>query len=272
MAPSIDDITDDIKKNTSNSNSALNQQMGGNNSCEKVTPQILDTLKKVQSTAESINNTLFSPELNNAATDLNKQLAYQAAKNAVANAQLSYDIAQQDYIKSRPNGSSEYQELLKNRYLQTGINELNELNVKFTDTTNLINSIIVVVGEQDIAEKNMKILLKKLEEENEKLNDIINSENTQALTYNRRSVYESKLNETVQNWTVFPSIIYWTLLILWVGIVLIYLRNISFKTIGLLIALILYPYFSTDIVLWVLTKIQMLWNFIFTAVHNRITS
>jgi hypothetical protein len=107
---------------------------------------------------------------------------------------------------------------------------------------------------------------------NEKLNDIIGSENTQALTYNRKSVYESKLNEAVKNWTVFPSIIYWTLLILWVGIVLIYLRNISFKTIGLLITLILYPYFSTDIILWVLSKIQMLWNFIFTAVNNRITA
>ena len=149
---------------------------------------------------------------------------------------------------------------------------MNELNSKFTDTTNLINSIVVVVGEQDIAEKNMKILLKKLEDENEKLNNIISGENTQALTYNRKSVYESKLNEAVKNWTVFPSIIYWTLLILWVGIVLIYLKNISFKTIGLLIALILYPYFSTDIVLWVLSKIQMLWNFIFTAVNNRITA
>ena len=30
MAPSIDDIKDEIKKNTSKSNSALNQQMGGN--------------------------------------------------------------------------------------------------------------------------------------------------------------------------------------------------------------------------------------------------
>jgi len=192
MAPSIDDIKDEIKKNTSSSNSKLNEQMGGNGSCEKVTPQILDTLKKVQSTADSINNTLFSPELNNAATDLNKQLAYQSAKNIAANAQLNYDIAQQDYIKSKPNGSSEYQALLNNRYEQTGINELNELNNKFTDTTNLINSIIVVVGEQDIAEKNMKILLKKLEVENQKLNDIINGENTQARTYNRKSVYESK--------------------------------------------------------------------------------
>lgn len=118
----------------------------------------------------------------------------------------------------------------------------------------------------------MKILLKKLETENEKLTDIIGYGNTEAYTYNRKSVYEAKLNESVKNWTVFPSIIYWTLLILWVGIVLIYLRNISAKTIGLLIGFILYPYFSTDIVLWVLTKIQMVWSFIFTAVNNRITA
>ena len=106
--------------------------------------------------------------MNNAATDLNKQLAFQSAKKAMSNAQLNYDIAQQDYITGKPNGSAEYQTLLNNRYQQTGINELNDLNSKFTDTTNLIYSLIVVVGEQDIAEKNMKILLKKLETENEK--------------------------------------------------------------------------------------------------------
>ena len=272
MAPSLDDIKKEIIKNTTESNSKMNNQMGGNGSCEKVLPQLLDTLTQVQSTADSINNTLFSPEMNNAATDLNKQIAFQSAKKAMSNAQLNYDIAQQDYITGKPNGSAEYQTLLNNRYQQTGINELNDLNGKFTDTTNLIYSLIVVVGQQDIAEKNMKILLKKLETENEKLTDIIGSGNTEAHIYNRKSVYESKLNESVKNWTVFPSIIYWTLLILWVGIVLIYLRNISAKTIGLLIGLILYPYFSTDIVLWVLTKIQMLWNFIFTAVNNRITA
>ena len=272
MAPSLDDIKNEIIKHTSDTNSGLNQQMGGNGGCDKVAPQIMDTLIKVQSTAESITNTLFSPEMNNAATDLNKQLAYQTAKNTLKNAPLDYDIAEQDYITSKPNGNDEYNKLLNNRYQQTGINELNELNSKFTDTTNLINSIIVVVGEQDIAEKNMKILLKKLEKENEKYNEIINYGNIESYTYNRKSVYESKLNQSVKNWTVFPSIIYWTLLILWVGIVLIYLRNISFKTIGLLIGLILYPYFSTDIVLWVLTKIQMLWNLIFTAVHNRISA
>jgi hypothetical protein len=270
MTPSLDDIKNQIIKHATSSNSKLSDETGPN--CSTMATSAMETLIKVQKTSDSINNALFSPEMNNAATDLNKQLAYQSAKKALSNAELNYDISQQDYITNKPNGSAEYQTLLNNRYQQTGINELNDLNSKFTDSTNLISSLILVVGEQDIAEKNMKILLKKLETENEKLNDIINYGNTEAYTYNRKSVYESKLNESVKNWTVFPSIIYWTLLILWVGIVLIYLRNISFKTIGLLIGLILYPYLSTDIILWVLSKIQILWNFIFTAVNNRITA
>ena len=274
MAPSakLKEIQAKIEENTKSSNSKLYEDMNGNQCGGATRDDIMAALVKVDTVTNAISNTLFSPELNTAATDLNRQLAYQTAKKAVGNAQLNYDIAQQDYITGKPNGSAEYQTLLNNRYQQTGINELNDLNSKFTDTTNLIYSLIVVVGEQDIAEKNMKILLKKLETENEKLTDIIGSGNTEAHVYNRKSVYESKLNESVKNWTVFPSIIYWTLLILWVGIVLIYLRNISAKTIGLLIGLILYPYFSTDIVLWVLTKIQMIWNFIFTAVNNRITA
>ena len=273
MAPSakLKEIQAKIEEHTKSSNSKLNEDMN-NGSCAASSEEIRAALVKVDSVTSAISNTLFSPELNTAATDLNRQLAYQTAKKAVGNAQLNYDIAQQDYITHKPNGSAEYQKLLNNRYEQTGINELNELNSKFTDANNLINDIILMVGEQDIAEKNMKILLKKLETENEKLKDINSHTSTEAHTNNRKSIYESKLNESVKNWTVFPSIIYWTLLILWVGIVLIYLRNISFKTIGLLIGLILYPYFSTDIILWVLTKIQMLWKFIFTAVHNRISA
>ena len=273
MAPSakLKEIQAKIEENAKSSNSKLYEDTKGGN-CEASRDDIMAALVKVDTVTNAISNTLFSPELNTAATDLNRQLAYQTAKKAVGNAQLNYDIAQQDYITHKPNGSAEYQKLLNNRYEQTGINELNELNSKFTDANNLINDLILMVGEQDIAEKNMKILLKKLETENDKLKDINSHTSTEAHTNNRKSIYESKLNESVKNWTVFPSIIYWTLLILWVGIVLIYLRNISFKTIGLLIGLILYPYFSTDIILWVLTKIQMLWKFIFTAVHNRISA
>ena len=137
---------------------------------------------------------------------------------------------------------------------------------------NLIMDIITITQKQNIAVENMKKVMEELDEDNKELLNIINGGKSDLYTYNRKSMYESKLKDSVENWTLIPVVVYWTLVILWVGIVLIYLRNISAKTIGLLIGLILYPYFSTDIVLWVLTKIQMIWNFIFTAVNNRITA
>jgi hypothetical protein len=129
-----------------------------------------------------------------------------------------------------------------------------------------------MLREQEIAKSNMKIVLDNLETKNEKLIDFINGRSSDIYTFNRKSVYESKLRDGVKNWTVIPSIIYWTLLIMWVGIVLVYLRNITYKNIILLVGLILYPYFSTSIILWVLDKIHMIWNFIFIAVRNRVTA
>jgi hypothetical protein len=85
-------------------------------------------------------------------------------------------------------------------------------------------------------------------------------------------MYESKLKDSVENWTLIPVIVYWTLLILWVGIVMLYLKNITLISVSILIVLILYPYFSTPVFLWILEKIQWVWNFIFIAVHNRITA
>jgi hypothetical protein len=84
-------------------------------------------------------------------------------------------------------------------------------------------------------------------------------------------MYESKLKQGVENWTIIPEIAYWTLVVLWVCIVMLYLKNVTFVSVGILIGLILYPYFSTAIYLWVLDKIQSIWNFIFIAVHNRIS-
>ena len=53
--------------------------------------------------------------------------------------------------------------------------------------------------------------------------------------------------------------------------VMLYLKNVTTLSVLILIGLILYPYFSTPIFLWILEKIQMVWNFIFAAVHNRVS-
>ena len=118
----------------------------------------------------------------------------------------------------------------------------------------------------------MNKVVHELEKNNDRLRDIINSGTGDAITYQRKSSYESKMKEIVQNWSIIPMIVYWTLLILWVGIIMLYLKQITLINSAILIGLILYPYLSTNIIVWILGLVQGVWNFIFSAVKNRITA
>jgi hypothetical protein len=60
----------------------------------------------------------------------------------------------------------------------------------------------------------------------------------------------------------------WDIYDIWVGIVLIYLQQITLVTYAILIGVILYPYLSTNIIVWILGFIQVVWNFIFSSVRN----
>ena len=187
-------------------------------------------------------------------------------------------VAEQNYMIHKygpgqiPKGTTEYNELLVNRYNALGNNELVELNTKHVEINNLIMDFIKVIGEQNIAVTNMQKVMEDVIEDNKHLLNAINGGKSDLYTYNRKSMYESKLKDSVENWTVIPEIIYWTLVILWVCIVMLYLKNVTLVSMGILIGLILYPYFSTPVFLWVLEKIQSIWNFIFMAVHNRISA
>lgn len=131
--------------------------------------------------------------------------------------------------------------------------------------------LIKVTQQQNIAVENMKKVMEELDEDNKELLNIINGGKSDLYTYNRKSMYESKLKDSVENWTLIPVVMYWTLIILWVCIVMLYLKNITITSVITLVGLILYPYFSTPLFLWVLEMIQSIWNFIFMAVHNRIS-
>jgi hypothetical protein len=274
MAPSLDELASKIKEKTSNSNPNMKAVMdGGTGGCAPspdVTNKMLDTLSTVKNLASKVENSIISP-LNGAATEMNLMFDYDRSKRLASNADLNMHVAEQNYVRNIK-GDATYNDLLSNRYKKSGDEELVKTNEKYMNIINLINDLILMLREQEIAKSNMKIVLNNLEDNNEKLTDIINGRNSETYTFNRKSVYESKLKDSVKNWTVIPSIIYWTLLIMWVGIVIVYLRNVTYKNIILLVGLILYPYFSTSIVLWVLDKIQAIWNFIFTAVHNRVTA
>jgi len=138
---------------------------------------------------------------------------------------------------------------------------------------NEIASILITTADvREVAEENMNKVVHELEKNNDRLRDIINSGTGDAITYQRKSSYESKMKEMVQNWSVIPTIIYWTLLILWVGIVMLYLQQTTLMNFAILIALILYPYLSTNIIVWILGFVQGVWTFIFSAVKNRVSA
>ena len=274
MAPSLDELASKIKEKTSDSNPNMKAVMdGGKGGCAPspdVTNKMLDTLSAVQNIASKVEKSIISP-LTGATTEMNLMFDYDRAKRQASNADLNMYVAEQNYIRNTK-GDAKYNDLLSNRYKKSGEDELLETNEKYANITNLINDLILMLKEKQISTSNMKIVLDTLEDNNEKLTDIINERNSDIYTFNRKSVYESKLKDGVKNWTVIPSIIYWTLLVMWAGIVIVYLRNVTYKNIILLVGLILYPYFSTSIILWVLDKIQAIWNFIFSAVHNRVTA
>ena len=206
-------------------------------------------------------------------TDDSLQAIYENAKNTNNNALLELYKAEQNAMYNNNDKSyTEYDKLLVNRYTAQGTTDLEELNSKNVEVTNLLTDLIQVTQQQNIAVENMRKVMKNLEEENKQLSLLIYGGKGKLHTYNRKSAYESKLKQSVDNWTIIPEIAYWTLVILWVCIVMLYLKNVTFLSVGILIGLILYPYFSTTIYLWVLDKIQSIWNFIFIAVNNRISA
>ena len=271
-----------IKRDVSETNEEhaddLEGAMGGGCSPE-LSKQATSTLAAVQGVASQITSALSGVGVGSLmGMDDSLKKIYDNAKSTNAQALYNEYVAEKNYVTNKygsgqiQQGNTEYNDLLVNRYKALGNDELVELNTKHVEINNLIMDFIKVIGEQNIAVTNMQKVMEDVIEDNKHLLNAINGGKSDLYTYNRKSMYESKLKDSVENWTVIPEIIYWTLVILWVCIVMFYLKNVTLISVGILIGLILYPYFSTPVFLWVLGIIQSIWNFIFMAVHNRISA
>jgi hypothetical protein len=269
-------LGENIDKSTNEHSSELKSATGGGGCSPEFTKEVTKTLVSVTNTADKVNSVLSGSGFFN---DDSLKKIYENTKKINGNALLNEYIAEKNYIlnkygsdlPSKSRGSTEYNELLINRYRAQGKKDLEGLNDKYIEVNNLIMDLIKVTHQQNIAVENMKKLMEELDENNKELLGIINGGKSDLYTYNRKSMYESKLKDSVENWTFIPVLIYWTLVILWVCIVMLYLKNVTILSVAILTGLILYPYFSTPIFLWILAKIQDIWNFIFMAVHNRIS-
>jgi hypothetical protein len=271
----------DVEQSNNENASELKGAMNGGCSPE-LSKQATGTMVAVMGVVDKVNRALTTTggsDVSSLFSDDSLQKIYENAKKSNNNSLLKEYLAEQNYIinKYGPNpdslsrGTNEYNDLLSNRYRAQGTKDLEELNNKYIEVNNLIMDLIKVIQQQKIAVENMQKVMQNLDEKNEELLSMINGGKSDLYTYNRKSMYQSKLNENVENLTFIPVVVYWTLVILWICIVMIYLRNVTIVSVLILVGLILYPYFSTPIFLWILEKIQMVWNFIFAAVHNRIS-
>ena len=270
-------IEGDINKANNENAADLKGAMGSGCSPE-LTKQATSTLSAVVSVADNVNRVL-STSGGGIFRDDSLQKIYENTKKTNDNALLNEYIAEKNYMINKygtgldnaSKGTNEYNDLLYKRYNAQGQKDLEDLNSKYVEVNNLIMDLIKIIQQQNIAVENMKKVMEEVDENNKELLSIINGGKSDLYTYNRKSMYESKLKDSVENWTLIPVVVYWTLIILWVCIVMLYLKNVTIISVITLIGLILYPYFSTPIFLWVLEKIQSIWNFIFMAVHNRIS-
>jgi hypothetical protein len=264
-------ISSAIKKNAEEGNKDVLQSMGGS-SCmnPELTNKFLDLAQKGGDALASI-QAAVDPAKAPPDSELYLKNEYERAKRVRENADLDFYVAEQNYFVNIK-GSDSYKSLVTDRIKNSGNKEYEEILKKFIQMNEIASILITTADVREIAEENMKRVVEELEKNNDELHKIINSGTGDAITYQRKSSYDSKMREMVQNWSIIPMVIYWTLLILWVGIVMIYLQQITLVNAAILVGLILYPYVSTNIVVWILGFIQGAWNFIFSAVKNRVSA
>ena len=264
-------IANATKQNAEAGNKDVVGTLGGSTCINpELTNKFLDLAQKGGDALASI-QAAVDPNKAAPDSDLYLRSEYERAKRTRQNADLDYYVAEQNYVVNIK-GGNEYQKLINDRISTMGNKEYNEMLKKFIEMNEIVNILITTAGVREIAEENMNKVLDELEKNNERLNNLINYGDSNAITYQRRSSYESKMKEIIQNWSIIPTIVYWTLLILWVGIIMLYLKQITLVNSAILVALILYPYVSTSIIVWVMGIIQSTWTFIFSAVKNRVSA
>ena len=266
-------IADATKKNAEAGNKDVLATMGGSSSpcmSQDLTTQFLGLAQKGGDALASIQAAV---DPNKAASDSELYLKseYERAKRNRQDADLDYYVAEENYyinIKV----SDAYKQLITDRISTMGNKEYEKMINKFIEMNEIASILITTTDVREVAEENMNKVVDELEKNNDQLQNIIKNGSGDAVTYQRRSSYESKMKEMVENWSVIPMVIYWTLLILWAVIVMLYLKRITLVNFAILGALILYPYLSTSIIVWVMGLIQSVWTFMFSAVKNRVSA
>lgn len=191
---------------------------------------------------------------------------YEEALNNCKNAELNKYVAEENYVRN-DKGDEAYDKLLIDRYTSKGKQELYKLNKRFMELNNDLNERIMLLGQQEIAINNINKVENNLSDENEMLSNKISKVNKDLYTYNRKAFYEQRKTDNLRIWRIVVQIIYWTLVVLWIGIVLLYLREFNPLNFTILIILIIFPFIATRIIISLITTYSVLNKYIVEALR-----
>jgi len=232
----------------------------------EITTMISDGMSKVQQALNTVNNLCDANCLKNLMLQhLDEQ--YKVAEYTYDNAPLNMYIAQQNYVVNA-NGEKAYNDLLSNRYSKNADNEIEKLKNENTLLNERFNDYYAILYNQQNSIGNNELLAKNLSQENKKLKEIIDNSGKDINTYHRKSFYESLQRDSLNIWIVIASIIYWVLLIIWICIVVIYLRNFGLKFAIIMTILVAYPFISTSIYMYLIKLIGDGIQVVFMNVKN----
>jgi methyl-accepting chemotaxis protein len=164
------EIARNVEESNNKNASQLKGGMGGSGCSPELTKQATGTMVAVMGVVDKVNRALTTTGSGLFSDDSLLKIHENAKKTNDA-ALLNEYIAEQNYIINKygtgsdnlSKGTTEYNELLVNRYTAQGTKDLEELNNKYIEVNNLIMDLIKVIQQQTLAVENMRKVMENLD-------------------------------------------------------------------------------------------------------------
>jgi len=188
------------------------------------------------------------------------QQTYLNAQANVETAPVQLQTAEQNYY-TYTQGTAGYNSIRANAIMQQAAQATDSASATFQNGVDSATSLTATYNSLSSTYQNTFELLQKYLEENVELQDEINEINTDTVTNDRKTYYESQGYDKLKSWYKLFMWIYIFLVAIYV--IGIFLAGSSYSFIakfGILIGLILYPFAINYVVMFVYTSLRRVYD------------
>jgi len=221
-----------------------------------------------QQTTDQI-NTLISqstdaltcgPNCQKTRTSDSLQQTYLNAQANVETAPVQLQEAERNYY-TFTQGTAGYNAVRSNAVTQQATQATNTATTTFQTGVDSATSLTTTYNSLSSTYQNTFDLLKKYLEENSELQDEINEINTDTVTNDRKTYYESQGYDKLKSWyKLFMWIYIFLIIVYFIGLFLAGSGYSFIAKFGILIALILYPFVINYVVMFVYNSLSSVYN------------